>query len=231
VRRGVDAVLARPLGSVRSTGATDRVALTFDDGPDPEVTPLLLDVLEELEAPSTFYLLLAQCRQWPDLARAVAEAGHEIALHGVDHRRITGMGGTEAEHYLRAARDELSRLVGQPISFYRPPYGAQSVRSFRAARRAGLTVTVWSADAEDWVDRPAEEVVAAALARLRPGGILLLHERLEPDPLRGAPVTTFDRCAVVREVVAGSRRRGWEPATVGAMVRQGGPRLSAWFRP
>lgn len=117
------------------------------------------------------------------------------------------------------------------MRYYRPPYGAQSVASYLAARRAGLEVVVWSADADDWTDRSVEQVVRAGLDGLDAGGILLLHERLEPDPRNGAPTTSFDRIDMARRVIAGARDRGWEPGTVGELVRTGGPRRTAWFRP
>ena len=133
--------------------------------------------------------------------------------------------------HLTAARLELEGLTGQAVSLYRPPYGAQTLRTYRAARTAGLRVVVWSADAEDWVDGTAAEVVARGLGAIEPGGILLFHERLEPDPLRGAPVTTFDRCSVVRDIITGCRERGLEPGTVSELVQQSSALSTAWFRP
>lgn len=231
VRAGVDAVVAPVLGSVRATGATTRAAITFDDGPDPEVTPLLLEALAEAHVTCTFFVLVAQARRHPELLGAVSAAGHEIALHGDDHGRLTELGYRGAHRYLVAARDELQSLARAPVHYYRPPYGAQSVASYLAARRAGLEVVVWSADADDWTDRSVEQVVRDGLNGLEGGGILLLHERLEPDPRNGAPTTSFDRIDMARRVIAGARDRGWEPGTVGELVRTGRPRRTAWFRP
>jgi peptidoglycan/xylan/chitin deacetylase (PgdA/CDA1 family) len=231
VRTVVDSALSGVLGSWRATASGAHVALTFDDGPDPLVTPELLDLLDAVRAPSTFFLLVEQCRRWPDLAREVALRGHEVALHGVDHRRLTEMPSAMALAYLTEARRELEALTGQTVHLYRPPFGAQTLRSYLATRRAGLEVVVWSADAADWVDRPAADVVTDALEAIGPGGILLLHERLEPDPLRGAPQTTFDRCEVVRAVVDECRKRGLEPATVGSLVNRYGAVPTVWFRP
>jgi peptidoglycan/xylan/chitin deacetylase (PgdA/CDA1 family) len=231
VRTAADSVFSGFLGSWRATASGAHVALTFDDGPDPFVTPELLDLLDEVAAPSTFFLLVDQCRQFPDLAKEVALRGHEIGLHGVDHRRLTEMPSAAALAYLRTARQELQEVTGQDVRLYRPPFGAQTVRSYVATRRAGMEVVVWSADAADWVDRSSAEVALDALDAISPGGILLLHERLEPDPLRGAPATTFDRCEVVRTVTEGCRERGLEPATVGALVKQYGAVRTAWFRP
>lgn len=230
-RRAVDVALSGTLGSVRATRSGQGVCVTFDDGPDPVVTPALLALLAEHRASSTFFLLLTQCRERPDLVRDIVDQGHEVALHGVDHRRITTMSLREAERYLLGARRELEDLTGVPVNLYRPPYGAQSIVSFRAARRAGLTVVVWSNDAADWEDRPARDVATDGLRQLRAGSILLLHERLEPDPPRAWPVTSFDRCQMIDYVLAGCRDRGLVPSTVGSLLAAAGPRKTAWFRP
>ena len=87
-RRALDAFGA-PLGSWRSSTDRQVVAVTFDDGPDPDVTPGLLDVLDAHGARSTFFLLIRQAEEYPDLVHEIAGRGHEIALHGVDHRPLT----------------------------------------------------------------------------------------------------------------------------------------------
>lgn len=230
-RRAVDTLAAYPLGSWRSTLSGVDVALTFDDGPEPDLTPRLLDLLDEYGAKCTFFMLVNQARTYPELAGLVAHRGHEVALHGQDHRRLTQLSHREARRYLTAARKELEDIVGVPVALYRPPYGSQSVPSYLAARRAGLSVVVWSADAADWVDRSSGEVAHTALDGLRPGGVLLLHERLEPDPLRDAPRTGFDRIEMVRTVLDGVRERGWGTDTVGSLASRDGLNRSVWFRP
>ena len=231
LRLSADALLVRWLGSINRTGALDRVAITLDDGPDGDVTPLMLDLLDDLEIRCSFFLLVNQCERYPELTREVVARGHEIGLHGRDHRRITTFASrASATNYLKAAKGDLEDIAGQSVRFYRPPYGSLNVRSFRAATAAGLDVAVWNADAQDWIDRREADVAALARDRVRPGGVLLFHERLEPDLPRAAPTTTFDRCRVIEFIVADCRRIGLEPATLGQMVHQGGALRSAWLR-
>jgi peptidoglycan/xylan/chitin deacetylase (PgdA/CDA1 family) len=230
-RRLADAVLAPTLGSWRGFESTASVAVTFDDGPEPSVTPRLLELLAASGARCTFFLLVDQARKEPGLVRDIVEEGHEVGLHGADHRRLTGMSFGDAAAYVGTAKDDLEAIAQQPVRFYRPPYGSQSVRSYLAARRSGLTVVVWSADAADWTDRDVDDVARDGLQRLGPGGVLLLHERLEPDPLRDAPTTSFDRIDLVRLVIAGVHGRGWELETVGSMAARHPVRRTAWFRP
>ncbi len=228
VRRAVD-VVAGPLGSWREARDPSVVAVTFDDGPEPRVTPALLDVLDAHAVRSTFFLLVDQAERHPDLARAIAARGHEIALHGLDHRPLPPLGGRRAHAYLVDARRRLEAIVGVRVRWYRPPYGKQTPTTWFAARRAGLDVVVWSADAADWVDDAPAVVTRRALDGLQPGGILLLHERVEPGP-GGEPVHTgVDRPALVDAVLADAAARGLSAITVGELVRRGG-RRSLWWR-
>ncbi|WP_291763390.1 polysaccharide deacetylase family protein [Cellulomonas sp. 73-145] len=228
LRRTADAAL-RPFGSVNGGRDAHQVAVTFDDGPDGTVTPQLLAVLAQHGVRCTFFLLVDQAERHPELVRAVRDAGHEIALHGLDHRPLPRMGHGGALSYLRDARRRLEAVAGTTVRWYRPPYGLQSPASWAAARRAGLDVVVWSADAADWEDDPADVVLARAAAGLTPGGVLLLHERLEPGP-DGEPVhTRFDRAALVDLLLTEADERGMTAVTVGELSR-GGPRRTAWFR-
>jgi peptidoglycan/xylan/chitin deacetylase (PgdA/CDA1 family) len=231
VRAVGDLLLAPFVGSYVRFASTTSVALTFDDGPDPDITPALIDLLAAYAAPSTFFVLVDQAERFPHLLKDLRAAGHEIALHGRDHRRVSEMSLRQSAQYLRRARAELEDLCGTSVTLYRPPYGAQTLASHVGARQAGLRVVTWNADAEDWVERPPTAVAERALDRLSAGGILLLHERLEPDPLRGAPETTFDRVAMVRHVLDRVAARGWSARTVGELMESGNPQRSAWFRP
>lgn len=227
-RRAADTVL-RPVGSVNGGRDARSVAVTFDDGPDPDVTPQLLRVLSEHGARCTFFLLVVQAERFPELVRAIADAGHEIALHGMDHRPLPRLGHRGALRYLRDARRRLEEVAGRPVRWYRPPYGLQSLASWAATRRAGLDVVVWSADAADWEDDPVGTVLGRAVAALTPGGVLLLHERLEPGP-DGEPVhTRFDRAALVDLLLREVDERGLTAVTVGELSPRG-LRRTAWFR-
>ena len=158
------------------------VGLTFDDGPDPEVTDRLLDALAGEGVHATFFFLLDSAEAAPDLVRRTRAEGHEVGLHGLDHRRLTTLPGAEVRDHLRAGRDRLTAVSGIAPRWFRPPFGGQNLRSYVEARRAGMDVVVWTAEGEDWVDRPAEAIAERAVRRAAPGGIVLLHERARPEP-------------------------------------------------
>ena len=230
-RRVVDRLGGWAIGSINGSASPNCVALTLDDGPDPDVTPGLLEVLHEQGVKATFFVLLSQVRRHPELLSRMAGEGHEIALHGRDHRRMTYLPHADAVAVLRSARSELEGHVGRRVRLYRPPFGSQSASTFLAARRAGLDVVAWSCDAADWVDRDVDLVVDAAMARLRPGGILLLHERLEPDPERDAPTTSFDRAEVLDRIIRLVTEKQWQPVTVSHLLLDAQPRRTVWLRP
>jgi len=231
IRRIADPLLA-PLGSVRSVAeAGPRLALTFDDGPDPRHTPGILDALAGHGVRATFFMLAERAEQAPGLARRVAAEGHEIALHGADHQRLTRLPAAEVQARIRGGRDRLERLVERPVHWFRPAFGAQSVRTWLVARRAGLQVVVWTADLRDWTEQTPAAVALAGLGAAASGAILLLHDGIVTDPADPTPEPGFDRARAADLLLTRLRDAGWEPGSVGELVDAGRPVRSAWFRP
>jgi peptidoglycan/xylan/chitin deacetylase (PgdA/CDA1 family) len=157
-------------------GRPGGVALTFDDGPDPLGTPAVLAALAELGWTATFFLLGSQVRQFPDVARAVVDAGHEIAVHGDLHRshliRTPGDVGRDAARALT----DISEVTGTSPQWYRAPYGHFSAGTLRAAAAVGLEPIVWTAWGCDWRGGPAEDVRRHVVRGLDDGGTVLLHD-------------------------------------------------------
>ena len=153
------------------------VALTFDDGPDLDSTPYLLDALDRHRIRATFFLLGAYVVPAAGLVRELVAAGHELAVHGWDHRPTLLLRGDRLTDELRRARDVVEDTGGQRVEWYRPPYGALSPATFRAAEAAGMRTVLWSAWGRDWEHRATSASVHRTLHRtLRPGGTVLLHD-------------------------------------------------------
>jgi peptidoglycan-N-acetylglucosamine deacetylase len=152
------------------------VALTYDDGPDRASTPAFLDLLERLGVRATFFVLGAHVRDHGLLA-AIDAAGHELAVHGWDHRPVALHRPRELRDGLARTRDLVSDVTGGPVRWYRPPYGFVTARARRAATSLGLTTVLWSAWGRDWsrAATPAS-VTRLVTAQLRPGGTVLLHD-------------------------------------------------------
>jgi peptidoglycan/xylan/chitin deacetylase (PgdA/CDA1 family) len=232
MRRIADFALAPAFGSVRGAWTSERVvALTFDDGPDPTGTPAVLDQLAVAEQRATFFMLVEQAEACPELARRVVCEGHEVGLHGTTHQRLTTLSASQMATWLHAGQRRLEAVIERPVRRFRPPFGSQTLRSFLAARSAGLEVVVWSADAADWEVGTAEQIAGRGLAGLAPGTVLLLHDGHAPEPVNPRPAPAHDRGEVVRLLLAGLSRHGYQGTSVEALLAGRRARRTAWFRP
>lgn len=220
------------LGSIREV-ETDGpfVALTFDDGPDEYHTPRILDVLARYDAKATFFVLAQRAARYPDLLSEVRRADHEIALHGDDHSPVIGCSTPEKIKKIRRGKRRLEALIGGSVRFFRPAYGWQDVRSFLAARSAGLQVIGWKAEGGDWLDRTPEQVADEVTAGLGTGSIVLLHDRTEPRPgghtLKSS--SELDRATVVEELLQRPIAQQLRFVSVGSLLRNGSAIREPWF--
>ena len=153
------------------------IALTFDDGPHPEGTPAVLEILERAGARATFFLVTEQVELWPDVAAGIAAAGHEIGCHG--HRHLSQLRRTPASLVddLRYSTAVLADVTGRSPRLYRPPYGIFSAGGLAIVRRRSFVPMLWSRWGRDWPARatPAS-IIRAAATSLRPRDVVLLHD-------------------------------------------------------
>lgn len=169
-----------PVGSlVRVATREPAIALTFDDGPDPEETPRVLEVLERHGARGTFFLVGKRVAQHPEVVARTVAGGHAVANHSWDHPSFRLIDGTARRSQIgRCAEALLSHLPpGAPLLF-RPPYGEQGLGARLDVARSGHEVVAWDVVAEDWRDDPAEALLARVMRRLRRGSVVLFHDSL-----------------------------------------------------
>jgi peptidoglycan/xylan/chitin deacetylase (PgdA/CDA1 family) len=153
------------------------VALTFDDGPDPASTPAFLDALDDLGWTATFFMLGSMVRRAPELAAQVVAAGHEVAVHGDQHRSHLWRSPRDVATDLQRATTAIVEATGHRPVWFRPPYGVLSAGSLVAARRLGLRTVLWTAWGRDWRAAATPATVVADVGRhLGPGGTVLLHD-------------------------------------------------------
>jgi peptidoglycan/xylan/chitin deacetylase (PgdA/CDA1 family) len=157
-------------------GRPGGIALTFDDGPDPDGTPPILEALDDLGWTATFFLLGTQVRRHPGVARSIVAAGHEIGVHGNVHRNHLSRTPLGIRRDLRTALTEITAVTGVRPRWFRPPYGLFSTGTLWAARQLDLTPVLWTAWGLDWRAGPADGVVAEILRTLDDGGTVLLHD-------------------------------------------------------
>jgi peptidoglycan-N-acetylglucosamine deacetylase len=157
-------------------GWPGHLALTFDDGPDPDGTLAVLDALSQLDWTATFFMLGAQVQLYPDVAAAVVAAGHEVAVHGFTHRNHLARGPVDVHDDVARAVEVVTTATGVRPTWFRPPYGVLTLGSLIAARRAGLRPVLWTAWGRDWEARSPAQVAGTVRNQLRPGGTVLLHD-------------------------------------------------------
>jgi peptidoglycan/xylan/chitin deacetylase (PgdA/CDA1 family) len=225
----------RGLGSLIKV-KTDQpvVALTFDDGPDPVWTPLLLDLLQKHQARATFFTVGASVERYPDLIRRVAEGGHALGSHSWDHSAFPLLSGSERRRQLNACERALGRF-GRRL--FRPPYGEQTVASRLDAWRLGFDVVSWSVTSEDWYEPSAAVMTEVLVKRIGPGDIVLLHDSIFD---KGAPQngprpdrrSWVDRRAMLNalEMVLAQIGNRYRFVTVPELLECGAPCYSYWFK-
>jgi peptidoglycan-N-acetylglucosamine deacetylase len=158
------------------TNAPDAVYLTFDDGPDPEWTPRVLDALDEAQAPATFFAIGEQARRSPDLVRRIHAAGHAIGNHTYSHRHPWFMSQRAARAQVRDGAQALSDVIGIAPRFYRPPHGRYRPCMSDEAQRCGETVVLWDVSAIDWGPLGKADGIEKRLDAVRGGDIVLMHD-------------------------------------------------------
>lgn len=174
---GVSPIGVRCTPALVGCGRPDHVALTFDDGPDPASTPRFLETLERLGWRATFFMLGEEARRYPELVADVAAAGHEIAVHGDEHRNLLRRGPRATAGDIRRCRDTLAELTGVEPQWFRPPFGILSLAGMRAASRLGLRTVLWTTWGRDWREEATpESIVDDVGRRYVDGGTVLLHD-------------------------------------------------------
>ena len=169
--------VARALGIPRRVEQPGAVALTFDDGPHPQGTPAVLEVLARAGARATFFLVGEQVLRDPALAAEIAAAGHAIALHGHRHRNLLRLAPRAVEDDLERGADAVAGATGAAIALHRPPYGIYSWPALHAVRTRGWTPLLWSRWGHDWRRHTTAAAIAAEVTEdVTAGDVLLLHD-------------------------------------------------------
>jgi peptidoglycan/xylan/chitin deacetylase (PgdA/CDA1 family) len=191
------------------------VALTFDDGPRPQWTPMVLDTLDRYDVPATFFLVGKRVRQHADLLRGRL-GRHEVGNHSWAHRDLARLDATAVHDDLRRAHDAITEVVGTPPRLVRPPYGHLGGAVLHAAARLDYRLVLWTLQMVegDFPDDPAGHA-RRIVADVQPGTILLAHDVGTPRrlvALRGLP-----------DMITGLRGRGYTFVTVSQLLQHAAP--------
>jgi len=162
-----------------NSGAKKSVALTFDDGPDPEFTPRILDILREKNVDATFFVIGKKAEKYPELLRQIIDEGHEIGNHSYSHHYLIAFFSTlKLVKDLSRCNEIIFQAIGNTPRFFRPPFGVTNPRYPAALKENNLLSIGWSLRSLDTRTNNKNRLVKKVISNLKTGDIVLLHDNL-----------------------------------------------------
>jgi peptidoglycan-N-acetylglucosamine deacetylase len=209
-------------GAVSSVKVDEKVvALTYDDGPSPPYTDALLALLAEQDVKATFFPKGKNVEAFPEAARAIVVAGHEVANHSYKHMPMTTLSKSVALAEINRAERAIESVMGVETQWFRPPFGVQSIGVKRALNELGKTSVLMSAHGSDWEVFDGAQIAQAILAEVKPGGIILLHDGHgdidDPHKQEGRSGSV----EATRIIIETLRAQGYRFVTVGELMSLG----------
>ncbi len=203
-------------GPVLARGPRTRAAyLTFDDGPNPDATPRVLEILADKRVPAAFFLVGNHVRRFPDTARAVAEAGHLIGNHTQSHVKLHLLGPARLAREIGGAHETIVGETGVVPRVFRAPHGYRNPFVFGAIRPYGYRMMGWTFGVWDTARPGAQEIRRRIRRKLRPGSVLLLHDGDGYDPLGDRRQTAEALPGIIDDV----RANGYEFRSLQELLR------------
>lgn len=163
------------------------IAITFDDGPNPETTNKLLKILADRGVKATFFVLGSRAEQSPEILRAMVAAGHEVGNHSWNHPQLTKIPVAAADKQIEDTNTVIQNATGVKPRYLRPPYGSMNPTLARhIEEKYGLTFIYWAVDPLDWKVRDSNAVHDQIMKQVRPGAIILAHD-IHPTTVAAMP--------------------------------------------
>jgi len=194
---------------LRGSLSEKKIALTFDDGPDPRFTPEILDVLNQYQVPATFFLLGARAEANPDLTLRIANEGHVIGNHTFWHPDLVEEGEVDVlVREVERTESALESLINYRTTLFRPPYGFLYEELVEELDRLDYSVIGWSVDAFDWQEISPQEIIDNVQSMIHPGAIILMHDGTDAE---GDQTETIE---ALRQLIPELQEQGYEFVTV-----------------
>jgi peptidoglycan-N-acetylglucosamine deacetylase len=195
-------------GIVRRGPNRPCVALTFDDGPSPEFTPKILDILKEQRVSAAFFMVGRHVQKYPEVARRVFREGHDIGNHTFSHRDLVPATRATIIKEITEADKIISEVIGVQTRLFRPPRGIISNGARRILVELGFTTVLWTVSAVDWRGVAPRAMVRRILRHIKPGGIVLFHD--SGALLRSEGGSRGNTVEALPLVIEELRKRGYE---------------------
>jgi len=198
-------------GSTLVHGSNPRhLALTFDDGPNDPHTLKLLEVLARHDVLATFFMIGRYVQQRPQIARAVAEAGHALGNHTFTHPNLIFCSEMQTRIQLAECNRAIEDVVGQTPKLFRPPFGGRRPSTLRIARELGLAPVMWNVTGWDWDAHSSEAIERKVAKQIHGGDIVLLHDGSH----RQLGLDRSHAVAATERLVANYKAEGYEFVTI-----------------
>jgi peptidoglycan-N-acetylglucosamine deacetylase len=161
-----------------NSGPNDKnlIALTFDDGPHPSITPKILEELRKRKIRATFFVLGDRVKKYPWIVQQIVAEGHELGNHTFNHKLLTELPIDAVDREITETQNEIKKLTGYETSLFRPPYGAMKAETKLFLREKNFTVVLWSVDPRDWQVRNSDRILTHVINNTRNGSIILCHD-------------------------------------------------------
>ena len=159
--------------SAENNDSTKRVALTFDDGPNPDVTPQILEILKKYDAKATFFMLGSRVQYYPDIVKDIYNQGHEIGNHTFNHPQLTKMTEAQILKEYSSTEQAIIQAIGVPSTVFRPPYGATNTQ---VKNTIDSLHVLWTIDTLDWKHRSAAKILPYVQNSMQNNAIILMHD-------------------------------------------------------
>lgn len=188
-----------------------KIALTFDDGPSPDNTPMLLDILSEYNVPASFCVLGSLIESNEALLKRMLSINCEIVNHSWNHEYLAKSPEEVIYDNIQRTDDAIFRACGVRPQYFRPPYGASNECLKSALKNLKKTGLLWNSDPEDWKLRDATKIASAVLDSVTDGGIIILHDIYTPT------------CMAAAVIIPELLQRGYELKTVSDLLKHRNP--------
>ncbi|WP_042461970.1 polysaccharide deacetylase family protein [Neobacillus dielmonensis] len=210
--------LSRGLGLkvVKSRKDSSQVAFTFDDGPDPNYTPILLDLLKKNGVNATFFVVGAKAEKQPELIRRMHQEGHLIGIHNYVHQSNWLMSPWKVHKGLEDTAKIIETITGVRPVYYRPPWGMLNLFDF--VKKSRYQIILWSIMAEDWRTSGGSEKIKNRLANIKGGDVILLHDCGDtPGAELDAPRNTIN---ALKDVLKAVKIKGYTCVRVDELLKE-----------
>jgi len=201
----------------RAAGGYSRVALTFDDGPDPHYTPQILEILHRYQVKACFFVVGAKVLAYPELTREILEEGHTIGNHGFRHKAIWLLGPSATRKDIGDANLAIEKLTGQMTIFYRPAWGLFNLSSIRYCCLKGMKIILWTYWSWDWIKKATPESICRnVLHKIKDGTIIILHDSdSAPGAVKGGPARMIE---ALPHILEGIEQKGLKVASLDEII-------------